>query len=38
MTAQEPTISKIIVAFCQFDFITADKTELVGASGLEVVY
>jgi hypothetical protein len=35
--AQKPTVSKIIIAFGQFDFITAVKTELVGASGFEVV-
>jgi len=35
---QEPAISKVIVAFCKFDFITTSKTKLVGASGFEVVY
>lgn len=38
MPAQEPAISKIIVALDQFQFVAASKSDLVARSCLEVIW
>ena len=37
MASQEPTVTKFVVSFDQFDSVSFGKTELVRASGQEII-
>lgn len=37
MTAKEPSITKLVVSFYEFDSVSLRKTEFIGASSLEII-
>jgi hypothetical protein len=37
MTAEEPSITKLVVSFYEFNSVALRKTKFIGASSLEII-